>query len=804
MIIEKILKDRILILDGGMGTEILNRLGQNVDFFELLNLEQQSLLVGIHQDYVQAGADIITTNTFGANRIKLAEYGFERKVKAINTAAVDAAIKARGTHPVKIAGSMGPVGRLIRPLGELDEEDVFSAFAEQARILEEAGADILFIETQIDTLEGKIALRAAKENTSLPVSVSMSFPLEKGRTVTGSDPETAAIIFASSQADIFGINCGGHPGEFEKFIPAVLRYSKKPLIIYANAGLPEKKGKRLLYPLGPKEYLSFALKYYRLGANIIGGCCGTTPEHTRAIAGRLKGKKPRPTQGTAEDFFQAASRNATLTIGSSLPFRIVGENINPFGRSQLSQELESENLNLVRASARRQDRVGADALDVNLGKQGEKSPSFFAQAVRELQSITRLPLFLDNMNPVSLEKALQIYGGKAVINSVNGIQKNFEVLFPLARKYGAAVILLAMDEKGIPEKATARFRIIEKLFKQAGKYGLSAADILADPVVLTLSVSPGAAQETLKTVGKIKSLGLSTICGLSNLSFGLPQRGLINASFLPMAMAGGLDSAILNPLDGNLMAVAKSGSAVLDKKQGMRLFLNAFRKKPEIAVTPEREKLHDKPEKVLFQAILEGERPEAARLTEQLIASGWNGFDILEKILSPALRTVGERYEERTYFLPQLVLAAEAMEEASHVLEKYLDLKARTDKRIGVVLATVSGDLHDIGKNIVSLVMKNYGFRVWDLGKNVEAEKIIDTAIKKRADIIGLSALMTTTMDEMENVLKLKKKKAPGIKVIIGGAAVTPSFARRIGADAYGKNALDGVRKIEELTGRKK
>ena len=803
MTIEKILKDRILILDGGMGTEILDRLEQKIDFFELLNLEKPSLLVDIHKDYIQAGADIITTNTFGANRIKLSEYGFEKKVKAVNTAAVKAAVTARGNQRVKIAGSMGPAGRLIRPLGNLDEEDVFSAYAEQAMILDEAGADLLFIETQIDTLEGKIALRAAKENTSLPISVSISFPLDKGRTVTGSDPETAAVIFASSQADIFGINCGSHPEEFEKFISDVLRHSRKPLIVYANAGLPEKKDKRLIYPLGPKEYLAFALKYYRLGANIIGGCCGTTPEHIRAIAGRLKGKKPRPRRAS-EEFFQTASRNVTLTIGSSLPFRIVGENINPFGRSQLNDELESEKLNVVRASARRQDQAGADALDVNLGKKGEQNPAFFAQTILELQSLTRLPLFLDNMNPVSLEKALQIYAGKAVINSVNSIQKNYEALFPLARKYGASVILLAMDENGIPEKANARFKIIEKLFKQARKYGLSRADILADPVVLTLSVAPEAAQETLKTIEKIKSLGIATICGLSNLSFGLPQRGLINASFLPMAMAAGLDSAIMNPLDSNLMAVTKSGSAVLDKKQGMRHFLDDFRKKPEIAVIPETEKVREKPEKALFQAILEGERAEASRLTEALIASGWNGFDILEKILSPALRTAGERYEERIYFLPQLVMAAEAMEEASLVLEKFLDLKARADQRVGVVLATVSGDLHDIGKNIVSLVMKNYGFRVWDLGKNVEAEKIVDTAMAQKADVIGLSALMTTTMDEMENVLRLKNKKAPGIKVIIGGAAVTPSFARQIGADGYGKNALDGVRKIEKLTGRKK
>jgi len=804
MILEKILKERILILDGGIGTEILDRMGKNIDFFEILNIERQDLIVDIHKDFISAGADIITTNTFGANRIKLAEYGFETKVRAIIAAAVDAAIKARGNQKVKIAGSMGPVGGLLNPLGDLEEEEVFSAYAEQARILEDAGADLIFIETQIDTLEAKTALRAAKENTNLPVSVSLSFPLEKGLTVTGTDPKTAAVIFASSQADIFGINCGGHPGDFKGYISDILVHSNKPLVVYANAGLPEKMGDRLVYPLGPKEYLAFAVEYYRLGANIIGGCCGTTPEHIRAIAGRLKGKKPRfPTESSSsEGFFQAASRNSALTISSSLPFRTVGENINPVGRTQLSFELESEKLDMVRASARKQDRAGTDALDVNLGKKGENSPSFFSMAIAELQSITSLPLFLDNMNPQSLEQALQIYAGKAVINSVNGIQKNYEVLFPLAKKYGASVILLAMDEKGIPERAGDRFKILKKLFETAQKFGLSRTDILADPVVLTLSVAPQAARETLKTITNIKSLGLATICGLSNLSFGLPQRALINASFLPMAMAEGLDSAILNPLDTNLMAIAKSATAVLDKKPGMRIFLDEFRKKPEISASRESPERHDKPEKGLFHAILEGEKQEAARMTEQLIASGWKGFDILENILSPALKKAGEHYEKRTFFLPQLVLAAEAMEEASRVLEKSFDPEAQAKKRVGVVLATVSGDLHDIGKNIVSLVMKNYGFRVWDLGKNVKAERIISAAIANKADVIGLSALMTTTMDEMETVLRMKNEQAPNIKVIIGGAAVTPSFARRIGADAYGKNALDGIRKIEEMTGR--
>ncbi len=525
MNLDKLLKNQVLILDGGIGTEILKRMAQKVVFFEQLNLDNRDVIVNIHKDYINAGADIITTNTFGANRIKLAGFGAANKIKSINAAALDAAVEARGGQQVTIAGSLGPVGQLIKPLGPLDENDVYEVYAEQAKILEEEGADFLFIETQIDILEGKIALQAIKANTSLPVSLSVSFPMEGGRTVTGSDPETAAVTFASSQADVFGINCGDHPEDYEKFLEKIVLHSTRPLIVYANAGIPQKKGSTIVYSLSPTDYAAYARKYYQLGANIIGGCCGTTPEYITKIAKELKGKKPIP-RHTPDLSFRASSRNSVLTIGSSLPFRVIGENINPFGRKILNEELEAENLGLVRHYARRQEEAGANALDVNLGKKGESTPSFFAGAVRELQNITRLPLFLDNLNATSLEQALQYYAGKAVINSITGVKKTYERLFPLAQKYGASVILLAMDEKGIPEKAEDRFKIIEKLQKEALKYGLSNPDLLADPVVLTVSVAPETAQETLKTIALIKRLDIATVFGLSNLSFGLPQSRL--------------------------------------------------------------------------------------------------------------------------------------------------------------------------------------------------------------------------------------------------------------------------------------
>ncbi|MFQ6091706.1 MAG: homocysteine S-methyltransferase family protein [bacterium] len=800
-ILEK-LKEKVLILDGAMGTEIIRKIGKDFVFPELLNLEAKDIIIDIHRDYIDAGVDIITTNTFGANRIKLDEYGVGSRVEELNIAAVMIAKEARAGREVFIAGSIGPLGKFIRPLGDLGEEEVYLVFSEQARALEKAGADLLLIETQIDILEAKIGLRASKENTSLPVAISISYPLEEGRTVTGSDPEIASIAFSSTDADIFGVNCGGHPEEFESYLEKILHHSDKPVIAHANAGVPEKRGAEVSYPLDPGEYAEYAWKFYRLGASIIGGCCGTTPEHIRFVSEKLKGRKP--VERKKEYFFRASSRNSLLTIGDSLPFRLIGENINPFGREKLSQELKEGRLELVRESARKQEGAGADALDVNLGGKGEADPQFFASAVRELQTTVQIPLFLDNNNPHSLELALKSYGGKAVINSVNGDRSSYETLFPLAKKYGASVVLLATDQNGIADEAEERVRIIEKLYRIAIDFGLTEQDLLADPVVLTISTSQKCSLETLKAVEMIKSLGLHTIMGLSNLSFGLPHRKLLNASFLTMAMERGLDSAIANPLDENLMAAIKACDAILGRDRGMRLFVERFGGTFAVTIEEKQEIRSESPEEELFHAVVEGEKTKAEETTRLLLEKGENGFEILEGILSPALRQVGEYYEKKKYFLPQLILSAEAMERASKVLEASLELRGKAKERIKIVIATVRGDLHDIGKNIVALILRNYGYDVVDLGKNVEGKEIVETAVREGANIIGLSALMTTTMEEMRKVVELRNSMAPHIRVVVGGAAVSPSFARQIGADGYCKDAMGTVRKIENLSGESK
>jgi len=763
-----ILRDQILILDGGMGTEIMKRSSQRFDYPELLNLEKDNVILDIHKAYLEAGADIIETNTLGASRIKLNEHGAGNRVEDFNRAAVNIAKKACAGKKAYVAGSIGPLGKLIQPTGDLSIEEAYAAFAEQAGILEQSGADLLLIETQIDILEAKTALIAAKSETSIPVAVSMTFPLEDTLTVTGSSPGIAAVTFSATEADIFGVNCGGHPEKFEPIIREIITHSRKPLVIYANAGEPEKKGNMVHFPLGPEEYLKYAIKFYQQGANIIGGCCGTSPEHIRLIAQRLKGKKPVKLE-TIVPFFRASSRNSILTIGNSLPFRVIGENINPFAKNKLKKEFKQNKLGLARKYARKQELAGADALDINLGKRGEDEPGFFAKGVSNIQAVTK-------------EK------------------KSYERLFPLAKKYGAGVILLALNENGIPEKAENRIEIIKNLYKIALDQGLNEDDLLADPITLSLASSQASSLETLKAIELAFSLQIPTILGLSNISFGLPLRRLLNAAFLNLAVKSGLDSAILNPLDPNLRSSFMAASAISGRDQGLRNYIKEFSGQLESEPGESEPEKDESLEKKLFRAVLEGEKSLVEALIKKLIVQGKTGFEILEEILSPALQKAGKNYEKKIYFLPQLILSAEAMETASKCLEESFSVKKSTKPGKKIVLATVAGDLHDIGKNIVSLVLRNLGYTLIDLGKNISADKIVATAIREKADFIGLSALMTTTLYEMERVIAQKKSKAPGIRVIIGGAATSPSFAKKIGADAYAKDALDAVSKMKEIS----
>ncbi len=794
------LKKRILILDGAMGTEILLRTGKSFECPELLNITAESrVILDIHRAYIDAGADIIETNTLGANRIKLQESSAGNRVEEINLAAGRIACQARADRTLFIAGSLGPLGKLLHPLGDITTAEAFRVFFQQAQALERGGVDFILIETQIDVLEAKTALRAARAATSLPIAVSMTFPHEEGRTVTGTDPETAGVIFATPDADFYGINCGGHPEKIQKHLEFTLRHCRKPLFVYANAGEPQKQGEVTTFPLGPEEYLGYALGFYQMGANVIGGCCGTTPDHIRLLVSEIKGKAPRKPTEPAEGF-RAAGRNRGLMIGGDRPFRVIGENINPFARKNLAAEIDSKRLGLARTYARRQEQSGADALDINTGRRGEQDPEFYAEAVTRLQQVSNLPFFLDNRSPEALEAALRSYAGKAVINSVTAENRSREILFPLAKKYGAAVVLLAMDEDGIPESARKRLNLIQELYACALEYGLSRDDLLADPVVLALASNPSGVLVTLDAIELIDSLHIPTTLGLSNISFGLPRRRLINSSFLNMARLRGLTSAICDPLDTYLMSAIRAGDALTLRDIGLKRYIEAFSEAVEEPEEPPG-KTPQSDEEALFSAVFEGEKGAVELPLRRLITQGMDGFAILKTILSPALQKAGEYYEQNIYFLPQLILAAEAMETASGVLQNAFQMSKKSQAPTRIVLATVKGDLHDIGKNIVHLVLRNSGFEVIDLGKNADAEVIIDTAQREKAGIIGLSSLMTTTLDEMQKVIRLKNTRAPDIKVILGGAAVSADYARKVEADAYGKDAMDAVRQVRKLVG---
>ncbi len=816
------LRKRVLVLDGAMGTEIFRRTGSVPDVPELLNVEAPGVIEAIHHDYVQAGAEIIETNTFGASPLKLAEQGAEDRTEELNRAAVALCRRAAESvdRPVWIAGSMGPCGGLIDPLGPLSRDQVYDSYARQAKALAEAGADLLIIETQIDLLEAKTGLLAVRDVCGLPVVVSMTYPMEGGTTVTGSGADTVAVTLDALPVDVVGINCGGHPEGFYDLIETLALLTDKPLAAYANAGLPERHDGRLVYPVGPEEFVGFAERFAQLGVALIGGCCGTGPDHIAQISRRLGGRAVTERFADEKGVFRLASRSRVFEIGPRRPFGLVGESINPFGRKTLARAIANDDLEPVRRLVRKQERAGAHCLDVNLGRRADKEPEFFGRVVAQIQSVSTLPLFLDSSKLQTLRRGLESVAGKAAINSVAQGPES-EELFGLARRYGAGVVLLAMNQEGIPDDPAGRVQIITELYEQALAAGLRPRDIVADPVVLA-AASAGSIAATAGAAGLLAQKGVATVCGLSNVSYGLPGRSALNAAFLAMLMAEGLDSAICDVTDPRLAEMAVVASALVGRDRGMKRFVARFGESlsdrivepssPENGVTGAEgrqggldgdEDDHGKDESdaaLLERAVFDGERELAAGAATRLLDEGMDGIAIVETILGPALRRVGDLYEKKVIFLPQLILSAEAARAAAEVIESRMDESGKVSEPKGtVIIATVRGDIHDIGKNIVALVLRNHGYQVVDLGKSVDARSIVAEAGKRGAQVIALSALMTTTMDAMAEVVAERNAAAPDVKVIIGGAAVTDRFRREIGADGYGKDAVAAARLIEAI-----
>jgi len=799
----KRLESEILILDGATGTMLQKKGMKPGSCPEELNLSNPAIIKEVHREYIEAGVDIITSNTFGGNRIKLSEYGIEGKLAEINTAAVKIAkevVGSAGSRGKKclVMSTIGPTGKFLKPIGDLSFDDAYAIFKEQISVCVKAGADIIGFETFSDMKEIRAGLIAARDvSPDIPILAMMTFQNDM-RTVVGTDPETASIVLNALGADLVGGNCSLGPEGLIEIFRRMNSISRKPLVFQPNAGMPELCNGVTCYPALPETMAEYAVKFAKEGVNIIGGCCGTTPEHLKAIVKAVKRIKPRKRK--MPSYTAVSSRTKSVFFGYSNPPVRIGERINPTGKKLLSAELKEGNVSIIRDEAKREADAGADILDVNVGAPRVDEIKMMEKAVFTIQDAVNLPLMLDSNNPSVLEAGLKASDGKVIINSVNGEEKSLKTILPLAKKYGAAVLGLTLDEKGIPKTAEGRFKIADRILKRAVKLGIPKEDVLIDCLTLTVSAEPTQALETLKALKMIKGrLGLSTILGVSNVSFGLPSRPIINSAFLTMALESGLDASIINPMDSRMMEAFDASLVLINRDLRAERYIKRYAQKTEDR--SQKTEVEEKPKTIterLKRAIIEGDKERIAVLVDEALKEGMKPMDVSSIALIPGLEEVGRRFEKGIYFLPQIILSAETMQSAFGRLK--LEFKKTEFASLGkVVMATVQGDIHDIGKNIVCTLLQNYGFDVIDLGKNVPAKTILDEAVQRDADIVGLSALMTTTMVEMESVIRLFRSEGVELPIMVGGAVLTRKYAEEIGADGYAKDAMEAVAKAKEL-----
>ena len=828
--LQGLLRERIVILDGAMGT-MLQDLGMPIGQCpELYGINNQEVLENIHRQYVEAGADIIETNTFGGNRYKLEVFGLGTRTDEINKEAV-AIAKRAARGKALVAGSIGPSGKLLRPMGEMEFAGLYAIYSEQALALAEAGADLISIETMMDIGEMKIALIALLQTTSLPVIAHMTF--EQGaRSMTGTDPLTAMIILEALQPLAIGANCSGGAPELIPVIEIMRRHTQCYLTAEPNAGLPQLLQGKTVYPHGPEEMAEYALRLREAGANIIGGCCGSTPRHIQAMARALKGFRPMPSH--KESLRALASRSHIVTVGPDQPLNFIGERINPTARKDLARDIKENHMQIVADEARKQVRAGASVLDVNMGVPGIDEIAAMKKAVFMVQNAADVPISIDTTNIMAMEAGLQNFVGRPLINSATGERKSLETILPLAKKYGAAILGLCLDETGIPKTAAGRLSIARKIYETAKEHGLRDQDIYIDCLVQTASAEQGQVMETLHAIRLIKeNLNVGVVLGISNISHGLPARDIINASFLTMAWAAGLDLPIMNPFDERMADSKRAAAVILNRDAFCKnyiavyggraqtvkshrhniceacnipdLLLHEIDKNDKILDTVYTEKQAEQSNNDLWsriqQAVLEGNKELIRELIPQALRQE-DPTEVINRGLIPGIEKAGVLYEKKKYFLPQLMMAGETMKEAFEMVKPLI--AGGEQREIGtVILATVKGDIHDIGKNIVAVMLENYGFKVHDLGKDVSANDIIAAAEKEKAHIIGLSALMTTTMPEMSHVIEAARSKSLICKVMVGGAVLNQEYADSIGADGYAPDARQAVLTARQLMGNK-
>lgn len=790
---------KIHIFDGAMGTMLQAGGLEPGACPELLNIQRPELVQRVHAEYLAAGADYIETNTFGGSPLKLAHYGLAEQAAELNRAGVacaKAAIRAAGLT-ARVAGSLGPTGSFIEPLGNLNFEEAYQNYLAQARALGEGGADALIIETCIDLQEMRAALLACREAApGLPVICQLSYS-EDGRTVTGTDPRSAAILLEAMGASVIGVNCSLGPQELVPVVRELAGSCSCPISVQPNAGLPYLEDGVTKFPMGPEDFGAWGPKLAAVGATYIGGCCGTTPEHIRALAAALR-DFPVPPREQHPRKLWLTSRSKSVCLDREGPTVLIGERINPTGRKKLAAEIRTGSFLSVKKEALGQARAGAKVLDVNMGVGGIDQAAAMKRAVTEIAQLTDAPLAIDTSDPAALEAGLRAYPGRALVNSVSAEQERLDKFLPLAKKYGAAILCLPLTDGGLPKTVEERLQHVQTIMDRARAAGLREGDFLVDALVLTVSSDASAGPAVLETLRRVTGeLHLPTTMGLSNISFGLPDRPLLNSTFFAMALSAGLTAPIMNPYDEKMQQALHASAALLGKDpRGLNYAKAASSEIMPQAAPGEKQNLPILT--ALKQAVINGEKDEITELVDKALAEGKGADTITSQALTAAMTDIGEDFGAGRMFLPQVLLSAETMRVAfDHLQEKIPEVAA--DKKGTVVLATVKGDVHDLGKNIVGALLSNSGFRLIDLGKDVEAEAIVRAAIQHDADIVGLCALMTTTMVQIDNVIEALHKAGSRAKVMVGGAAVTQEYADQAGADAYAADGVQAVKLAQQM-----
>lgn len=807
----ELVKNGPVLLDGATGTN-LQKAGMPVGVCpEQWILENSEVLIDLQKRYVEAGTDILFASTFTASRIKLKEYGLEDHLEEMNRKLVALSKEAaRGTNAL-VAGDLTMTGEQLYPLGDLMFEDLVDVYKEQAKIIADAGADLFVVETMMSLQECRAAVLAIREVCDLPVMVSLTYN-EDGRTLYGTDPVTAVVVMQSLGADAVGMNCSTGPEAMLEPIAKMAEYAAIPLLAKPNAGMPELIDGQTVFNVEPEEFAEVGKKLVEEGAAIIGGCCGTTPEHIRALKEAVKGIPVKAPLQTKRRMLTSERKSVEITLDGR--FMVIGERINPTGKKKLQAELKEGSLNLVRTMALEQEENGASILDINMGMNGIDEKEMMLRTIYEVTSTVDCPLCIDSSHVDIIEAALRIYPGRALINSISLEKEKFEKLLPIAKKYGAMFILLPLSDEGLPKDSAEKHGIIRTIMDEAVRIGMAKEDIIVDGLVATIGANPNAALECFETFSYCKNeLELPTACGLSNISFGLPERTYVNTAFLTMAIANGLTMAIANPSQELLMNAAFASDMLLNKKESDIRYIERMNFLSEKYAGMERVMVQKTPAGTsaaggetrkestgsgVFQAVLKGNKEHVLEEVKKMLDGGAKPDEIINEHLIAAINEVGELFDKKKYFLPQLISSANTMKLAIEYLEPMLE-RSNTEAMATIVVATVEGDIHDIGKNLVVLMLKNYGYHVIDLGKDVPADVIVDTAMNEGAKVIGLSALMTTTMMRMKDVVELAKEKGCTAKIVIGGAAITESFSDEIGADGYSKDAAECVKLVERL-----